>query len=917
MIDIRVLGAVELRHDGVPVPIGDRQAHLLAVLVAADGEVVPDDSVTARLRQIDTPALHVYVSRLRRALEPDRAPRAAPRLLVRRGSGYALEVPGRAVDARRLESAIGRAPSLPDADALTGLRAALADWRGRPFGRFADEPWAAPSVTRLTEARRTARETAATILLRLGRADDAAADARALIGDEPLHGGGVRLLALALWASRRSGDALTALRQHRDRLADQLGLDPEPELAALEHAILDRRDDVLRAATGGRPATVRPAQLPRPTRDFTGRERELAALDRHADGDGITVICGIGGVGKTTLALHWAHAAADRYPDGLLHVDLRGYGPQDAPLDPGDALAGLLGTLGVPDEQLPPDPAARTALLRSLLADRRMLLLLDNARDTAQVLPLLPGAGRTAVLITSRSRLPDLVVTAGAHAVALGTFPPEDGRAFVRARLSADRVDRTDPASLDAIVAGCGGLPLALALVCARAVLQPGFDLAAIAEELRDGLDAFTTTQARHDVRTVFSWSYRHLAPGAAQLSRLLALHPGPDVALATAASIAGRPIPEVRATLGHLVDAHLVEEHLPARFRMHDLLRAHALEQPPDDGPGAVRRMRDHYLHSAANAALVISPVRRRWQLGDPAPGVTPVAPPDESAAVGWLDREYTNVMAAVDDCTEPSYLVRFAWALIPYQQDHRLRVEDSIRLARRALPGAEPDQECFLRYMIVRALLRLERRADARHEAHALVALARQNGDTFYLAHGLLCVATSLTTVHGIPTREQADAAYPYASLAHQEYLRAGRPADAVYTLDPIGWYHYHRPDGQATALHCFENAVRIFEEQGHRYAVAEALTRLALFRRATGRPHDAVTAAERALDLYDRDTDMRVEPLTVLYACYRDLGDDRAAATRESALALIGEHAAPRVERLRAALATAPEATSSIGS
>ncbi|BEL02061.1 hypothetical protein Q0Z83_002520 [Actinoplanes sichuanensis] len=551
---------------------GHQQRAVLAILVAARGRVVPVERIVAQVWAGDPPpqplaTLQAYISRLRRALEPERAPRTPARILVSDSRGYALRLPEDAVDAWGFARDVAAVPDAPeDAGEAAGLlRKALVRWRGTPFAQFADEPWARSEITRLTAVHRLARERAVVAKLRLGHVGDAVLDAQELAVPEPLRGRSWWLYALALWAAHRSAEALDALRRHRRLVTVDLGRSPDPSIDDLERAILEQRQSVLHEAIGTPPAVraVLPARLPPEPTGFTAREAELAELSRRTDG--LLVITGTGGVGKTALAIRWAHQVADRYPDGRLYADLGGFGPVDSPVPPGAVLGGFLIALGVPGGRIPPGEAERTALLRSVLAGRRVLLVLDNAFDAEQVRPLLPGSDGCAVVVTSRNRMSGLVVSDGARIVPLDVFGDGESLDYLRGRLGADVVD-ADPAARDTIVARCGGLPLALAVVCARA---GGFPPAVVAADLdRDALPGLWT---------VFSWSYRQLPAEAAELFRRLARQPGPEVTLAAAVGVSGADRPATRALLRLLTDAHLLDERSPGRFVYHDLLRAYA----------------------------------------------------------------------------------------------------------------------------------------------------------------------------------------------------------------------------------------------------------------------------------------------------------------------------------------------------
>lgn len=354
---------------------------------------------------------------------------------------------------------------------------------------------------------------------------------------------------------------------------------------------------------------VRPAQLPPDLEVFCGRRAELRSLlaitDAVASGpagpSAAVLISGMAGIGKTTLAVHWAHEVAHRFPDGQLYVELRGFAPSRAPLDPAEALRGMLTALGMPPRRLPGGLDALSGLYRTMLSGRRLLILLDDAVDTEQVRPLLTASPGCLTVVTSRHGLPGLIAS-GAHALRLDPPSSEDARAVLGLRTGQERLS-AEPGAVDEIIARCGRLPLALAVVAARALSRPGFPLAAIAAELRDfrdSLDAFADPGGAADARTAFACSYRFLPPESARLFRFLSLHSGADLAADAAAALTGLPVRRARIVLDGLADAHLVTEHAPGRYAQHDLLRVFAAELAEEHDSlterGAARqRLRDH----------------------------------------------------------------------------------------------------------------------------------------------------------------------------------------------------------------------------------------------------------------------------------------------------------------------------------
>jgi hypothetical protein len=371
----------------------------------------------------------------------------------------------------------------------------------------------------------------------------------------------------------------------------------------------------------------------------------------------VAAIAGTAGIGKTALAVHWAHRVADRFPDGQLYVNLRGFDPSGSPMAPAEAVRGFLDGLQVPPQGIPASLEAQAGLYRSLLAGRRMLVLLDNARDAGQVAPLLPGAPGCLVLVTSRNQLPGLVAAAGAHPVALDLLSRDEAVQLLARRLGDDRLT-AEPDATDELVTWCAGLPLALAIVAARVATHPAFPLAVLADQLRearDGLDGFDAGDTTTDARAVFSWSYRALSAPAARLFRLLGLHPGADVTTGAAASLAGLPPAHVRPMLAELASAHLVTEHTPGRYAFHDLLRAYAgeLAHTMDTGTdrwAATRRLLDHYLHIAHAADLLLYRHGETITLPPPEPAVAAAHLGDYDQAMAWFTAEHRVLLAAID---------------------------------------------------------------------------------------------------------------------------------------------------------------------------------------------------------------------------------------------------------------------------
>jgi hypothetical protein len=418
-----------------------------------------------------------------------------------------------------------------------------------------------------------------------------------------------------------------------------------------------------------------PAQLPHGMAHFTGRAEALEQLDALAEADGAMVIAavvGTAGVGKTALAVHWAHQVSHRFPDGQLYLDLRGVDPHREAIYPGEALRFFLDAFGVPAELVPAGRDDQAALFRSVLAGRRVLVVLDNARDTEQIRPLLPGAPGCLVLVTSRNRLPGLVAE-GAVPLSLDLLTPTEAQDLLVKRLGARRVAAEPDAAAD-IVAACAGLPLTLAIVAARAALRPRHALGAIAAELRatnGGLDAFAGDTTATDARTVLSWSYERLGPDAARMFRMLCLHPGPDLCAPAASSLAGVPLAKGRRLLAELSGVHLVEEPAPGRYGLHDLLRAYAGEQllmseSEPQRQAAQVRLFDHYLHTALGANRSLFPGWPSVPVDPPDPGAHVLDLTEPCRAQTWFTTEYTTLLAAINQAYRAgfdAYVGRLMW--------------------------------------------------------------------------------------------------------------------------------------------------------------------------------------------------------------------------------------------------------------
>ncbi|GAA2712195.1 ATP-binding protein [Micromonospora olivasterospora] len=719
-----------------------------------------------------------------------------------------------------------------------------------------------------------------------------------------------------------------------DRLLLALGVDPAEaggwatrweRLAGqrLDSAAADRDPRVTaprRPCPPAEPALPVPAQLPPVTSAFAGRRRALAALDEllseveaNPCAPMIAVVTGTSGVGKTTLATYWAHRVRAHFPDGQLYVNLRGFDPAKAPVPPAEAVRGFLDAFEVPRHRAPTGPDAQTNLFRSLLTGRRVLLVLDNARDADQVRPLLPGSSGCLVLVTSRSQLPGLIAVEGARCVPVGLLGAEESRALLAGRLGEHRV-AAEPAAVDEIVERCAGLPLALAVVAARAATQPHFPLATISAELRESprrLDPLAGTDPGIDVRAVLSWSYAHVGAPAARLFRLFGLAPGPDIGTAAVASLAGAAVPEVRPLLAELVGAHLVTEHRPGRFTCHDLLRAYAREladaDPAPDRRAATRRVLDHYLHTAHAAEEPLKPPRGPIALADPAPGVTPEQIDDRAGALAWFAAEHRVLVAAVEHAADARYDAH-AWQLAAacvsffdlrgHWHTWTNTQQVALRAARRLGDRAA---EAHVQRFLGGAATRLGRFLDARvHQSRAL-ELFGELGDPVNQAfahRGLGWIAERLGDHR---------TALDHDLRALKLFRRTGHRVGEAYTLNSVGWCHAQLGDHRQAIGHC-ERALALLDELGDLAGVAMTLDSLGYAHRLLGGHARAAELYRRAQELFVTlgDRHGEAEAGANLGDTLREAGDhEGAAAAWRHALAILDDVGDPKADRVRASL------------
>lgn len=663
------------------------------------------------------------------------------------------------------------------------------------------------------------------------------------------------------------------LKQH---LAISAGLDEywRPRHAVVEfafsHSVRGQRDRSTDAVR-----TLVPQQLPPIAPHFAGRQAELSTLTAVAGGP--IAIIGMAGVGKTTLAVAWAHQVAGQFPDGQLYLDLRGFDPSGQAMTPANAVRAFLETLLPAPHRLPSGFEAQVGLYRSLLADKRMLVVLDNARDADQIRALLPGSVGCRVLVTSRVEQTSLVATDGAFPLRLGVLPDHEARQLLANRLGQQRIS-AEPEAADRLIGVCSGLPIALAIVAARAASRPDFGLSTLADETdraRGGLNALRLGDPAADARAVFSWSYTALPPDAARMFRLIGIHPGPDVSAAAAASLAGIGGAAANALLEQLCRANMLMEHAPGRYALHDLLREYARELAHrQETTAARRRMFDHYLHTALVAAQVLNP---SWEPVSPprlGRGVIPEGFSSTDVAHQWWRRELPVLLAAFAPTHAAGFDVhiwQIAWALTDFVE--RQGAWDAWEAAHEAgLRSARRLADSLAQAHLHRGLgrLRMWQRRSTEATAHLQQAEHRfvELGDL----HGQARTQHNLTQLADAEGRWHEGLAHALRSLELSRLV--GDPASVAKELNAVGWCHGKLGDLISARLAC-EEAVAVLGDLGDVNQQAAALHSLAYVHHQLGEDQQAIGYYERATQLAISTGDRFCQARNL-----DSLGDSRAA-------------------------------------
>ncbi len=991
-LEFCLLGPVEVRCGGVMVPVPrGRQRALLAVLLLNAGRVVSVGEITETLwgpaPLPSAPAsVRNYVKRLRRVLgSADQA------RIITRSPGYVIRVDPGELDVTRFEILLEGARNAARGGSWEATadqaRAALALWRGEPLADVDSEALALREVPRLAELRMQAAELRIDAELRLGRHGVVIAELERMAAAHPLREHRHALLMLALHRDGRRAEALAAYQHARRVLVAELGAEPGAELRELHRQIL-ATGQVLAGSEPGQlpsagagpvgagpvgagPGPVVPRELPGPVPQFVGRAAELADLTRTLERASaqkpwtlvISAIAGMAGVGKTALAMQWAHQVADRFPDGQLHVNLRGYDPGQ-PMPAADALARFLRSLGVAEHDIPADTGDRAARYRSLLAGRRMLIMIDNAADVEQVRPLLPGSPSCVAVVTSRDTLAGLVARDGAHRLDLGLLPPAEAVGLLRA-LIGERVD-AEPEATVTLAGYCARLPLALRVAAERAAASPGVSLADVTSDLAHQQSRLDLLDAAGDrltaVRAVFSWSVRHLDDEAARAFRLLGLHPGADFDAYAVAALTGTTLRRARWLLDRLARAHLIQPAGPGRYGMHGLLRAYAADQAADQDSeqergAALTHLFDHYLATAAVAAGTLFPADPdQPALPQPAGPVPPVTSP--AAALAWLDAQRTTLVAVAAHATDhgwPGHAIglaatifryldvgHFTDAAVVHSHARRAAVQAGDRTAEAAaltMLGAADAAQGRLRQAtshLERALALCREDGDRIGEARALGNLGmadycqgryRQSAARHRRALAIYLEAGDHTgearELHGLGVVDLRQGRYEQAAGQLRRALAlfrdAGLRSGEAYVLGDLGELELRQGRYVQAACH-LRRSLGLGREIGGRLCQARALACLGISELRQGRRQQAIGHLGQSLALHSQagNCSGQAEALNGLGEAFLDASQAGQASARHAAALALAIQCGDKHEQARAhsGLASACHATGESG-
>lgn len=885
-----VLGPVRAWRGATEVDLGPPQQRLvLAVLVLAESTPVPVSRLLETVWGDAPPAsatgiLRTYVHGLRKALDV----RDGGQSIIRSGSdAYELQASPDQIDIssfRRLTAEAEWARRRGDMeDACQHFQDALKLWKGAALAGVAGL-YAQAQRNQLEELRLTAQVGHIRSEIDTGGHEQATTDLKGLVTEHPLDERFRELLMLALYRSGRQSAALATFREAQTLLRNEVGIDPGPSLQSMYQRILQADESLLAPRPIPKPAPAEasfgrqgipyliPAHLPADLPAFVGREAELTRLTRLTSEEALKVVAitGTAGVGKSTFAIHWAWRITSLFPDGNLYLNLRGFDPVGAPLSAEQALCTLLESLGMDVRGLQQNIDVLMALYRTVLSGKRILLLLDNARDAAQVRPLLPGASDCIAIVTSRSRLIGLVAADAAYPLHLSTLSTSEAGALLARRIGKERIT-AEAKAVEEIISRCSRLPLALALMAARAATMPNLPLASITAELGDttaGLDAFNNMDVGADIRAVFSWSYRALSPPSARLFRLLALHPGPDVSLTGVASLLGTPLSHTKRALLQLIQAHLLDEVTPGRFSSHDLLRTYATEltkkiDSSQEIRAARHRMLDHYLHSARAATALTSRASAPISLAPVAEGVCAEQFDDSTAqAAAWFIAEHQVLLDVLAQAAAHEYDIhtwQLTWALSKYlclrgmwheqESANHVALEATLRLG-------DLEAQAHIHQGLAVAKSGLGHHEAARSHARQALELLNKVGNARTLAEGYLQLSW-VAERQGDSTAALESAQQSLAIQRRCEYDSSDESCSRYATaaaLNAVGRCFTLLGKGEQALKYC-RQALAVQQNLEDGIDLAQIWNSIGLAHYALGKYDDAVASFQTALSILRR--------------------------------------------------------------
>lgn len=899
-MQFRILGTAQVWVGQTPLPVrGTREQKILALLLLHADQVVPLERLVVAVWDDNPPAtagtqVRNRVSALRKSWE--HAVAAPEEVLVTHGSGYLVRLDGHELDLAGFEQCVAQARDAlaggDIAEAARRLRLGLGHWQGPALAGLSGKVFEA-AAARLEDRRLSVLEECLGHEIALGRHTELVDEISALVESHPFRERLVHHLMVALSRSGRQADGLSCYHHCASLLREELGIDPGPELQELYEAIL--RTGTTPGAPQALPASpaarVRPAELPADVAGFAGRTQEIELLDALLPPESepdrglpIIVVTGMGGVGKTALAVHWAHRQRRRFPDGQLFVNLQGFGHGPA-MRPIDALATTLRILGVGADQVPVDSDESARLLRSLVAGKSMLFALDNAASAEQVRPLLPGTPGCLVIVTSRDRLSGLVASHGARRLTVGPLMEPDAIDLLSSIVGRQRVAAESQAAAE-LVRVCASLPLALRIAAANLEGEPLLSIDDYLKGLREGdrLAALRIDGDTQAVDQVFDTSYHALPASAQRVFRLLGLVPGSDISIGGVAALAGLDLAQASHVVDRLTSASLVQPHAPGRIVLHDLLRLYANQRSEaEDGPGerrsALENLCNWYLDHARVAASLLHPHMLR--LSDMELPPASASFKDHVTAMAWLDAERSSLVSSADHVAT-SGPMDFAWLLADTLRGYfwlRGHTVDWLATAHAGIGAA------------------IER-GNARGQAAATISLAFAHYSQGQYREAISQYRCALDLSRQAGWREGEATALGNLGLAHSatgqlgqaaEYLtaaalldrRSGRALGLATTLCTLGPVEVRLGRPRLATDHLAE-ALELYQNAGSFSGEAMGRANLAYAMQIVGRFNDALAHITRALRMYRQigDPDGEATALCALGRIYNDAGHHEQA-------------------------------------